>query len=185
MTDFIFFIAGLAIGGFISWGITHSYYKKASGEQERLLAQFSEDLSDKNTLKYFRYLIETSNWEKESIDNKELWISQSNNIYQIERGDRGADFSESWTEVHPNPNCARYPVYLKIGDTTIKELTFIAVDEGRIFVPMPELEVINGDRRFFWKLDSLEVMVCGVVGKYYVYKNLVGVAIRSGVELVI
>ena len=86
--------------------------------------------------------------------------------------------------MHPNPSSARYPVYLKIGDTAIKELTFIAVDEGRIFVPMPEQEVNNGDRRFFWILESLEVMVCRVIGKYHIYRNLSGVAKRSGVELV-
>lgn len=195
MIAFLLFIAGLVIGGLISWGITHSYHKKASAEQERLLkkasaeqerllAQFSEDLNDKNTLEYFQHLLETSEWEKQYIDGKELWISQSNNIYQIERGERGNDFSEPWTDVHPNPNCARYPVYLKIGDTIIKELEFIAVDEGRIFVPIPEQELIDDERRYTWYQESLDVIVCRIIGKYHVYKNLSGVARRSGVELV-
>lgn len=89
MVEVILFLAGLVIGGLISWGITDRYYKKASAEQEKLLAQLSEDLSDKNTLRYFQHLLEKSDWEKEYIDGKELWISQSNNIYQIERGERG------------------------------------------------------------------------------------------------
>lgn len=73
---------------------------------------------------------------------------------------------------------------LAIGDTSIKELTFIAVDEGRIFVPMPEQEVEDEERRYTWNSENLDVLVCQVIGKYHVYKNLSGVATRSGIDIV-
>lgn len=187
MIELVLFFLGLAIGATVSWGIAHRYYVKASADQEKQFAQLLVDLGEKNTIEYFRQLLEESDWEKEYVDSRELWISQSNNIYQIERGERGErgeDFSERWTEVHPNPNSACYPVYLRIGHAIIKELSFIAVDEGRIFVPMPEQEVDNDERRYSWSTESLEVSVCQIVGKYHIYHDLTGVAKRSGVELV-
>jgi hypothetical protein len=183
LEQLILFTLGVVLGGAITWGVAYWYYKKASEDQEKLLAQFAEDLGARNTLRYFRHLLDTSEWQKEHIGNRECWIAQSNNTYQIERGERGDDFEESWTKVHPNPDSARYPVFLKIGDTVIKELTFVAVDEGRIFVPMPEVEANNEQPRYFWVEGSLEMQVCRIIGKYYVYKSVERVAKRSGIEI--
>lgn len=182
MLEFILFLAGVALGGAISWLITHSYYKKASDAQEKLLAKFADDLDEQNTLTYFRHLLTTSDWRKHYINGRERWIAEANNVYQIEIGERTGDFHEPWTDVYPNPDSGRYPVYLKINDTTIMELTFVAPDEGRIFVPIPESDIAESDRSFYWIEDSIEVQVCSIVGKYYVYRNLEGVARRSRVE---
>ncbi len=42
----IAFVLGLIIGGLISWGITHIYYKKSSKEQETIYNKLSEEVRD-------------------------------------------------------------------------------------------------------------------------------------------
>ena len=87
--------------------------------------------------------------------------------------------------MHPDRSSASYPVYLKINNIIIKELAFISVDGGRIFVPLPEVRPISEDDvQYFWNTNSLGVRVCGIIGKYYIYNDLAGVAQRSRIALV-
>lgn len=185
MDSVITFVAGAAIGGLLSWLITHSYYVKGSREQRVQLDELSRKLKPKNTLADFERVLTESAWTNEVIDDTEVWVADSDNTFQIIRGERTRDFRERWTNVHPDPNSAIYPVYLKINNNIIKELPFIAVDGGRIFVPMPELRPISEEEvEYFWNMNSLEVKVCRVIGSYYIYGDIRGVAKRSKVALV-
>jgi hypothetical protein len=185
MASLITFIAGVAIGGLLSWLITHAYYKRSSREQKAELAQLSKKLSPKNTLSDFEQMLEESNWIADSIDETEVWIAELDNTFQISRGERTDDFRERWTDVHPDKYSSSYPVYLKINNTIIKELAFISVDGGRIFVPMPEIRPVSDeDVEYFWNTSSLGVKVCRIIGKYYIYNDLAGVARRSHIALV-
>ena len=59
------------------------------------------------------------------------------------------------------------------------------MDGGRILVPMAEVrQDAAGSSEYFWNLNSLEVLVCKVIGEYYIYKTLEGVAKSSNVVLV-
>ncbi len=59
------------------------------------------------------------------------------------------------------------------------------MDGGRIFVPMPEIRPISEDDvEYFWNMSSLGVKVCRIIGKYYIYDDLAGVARRSHITLV-
>src|SRR2546423_11974705 len=58
----ITFIAGVVIGGLLSWLITYAYYKKASREQKAELNQLSAKLSPKNTLADFEKMLADSTW---------------------------------------------------------------------------------------------------------------------------
>lgn len=138
---------------------------------------------EKNTIKHFEALLESSIWKKEYIANEEIWIAEKNNTFQIQCGEPGRDFHEPWTKMYPDQNTTRYPVYLKINNTIIKELTFISLDGGRIFVPMPEREVENDKRVFYWDMQSLPVKVCKIIGDYYCYGDIYGVAKMSKVEI--
>ena len=89
-------------------------------------------------------LLVSSNWKKEYINQREVWIAEDNNTFQIQSGDEGDEFHESWTEMYPDQNTRKYPVYLKIDNSIVKELDFISLDGGRIFVPMPD-RTIEGD----------------------------------------
>lgn len=181
--EIILLFVGVIIGGLISWYITHGYYKKSSQGQEKLIKKLSQELKEVNTLKYFEVLLEESKWKKESVGHNEVWIAEQNNTFQIQCGRPGSEFHESWTTMYPDQNTRQYDVYLKISGTTIKELKFISLDGGRIFVPMTEREFINGKPVFCWDMGSLSVKVCNIIGDYYIHKNLRGVAQMSKVEI--
>jgi hypothetical protein len=179
------FIAGAAIGGLLSWLVTHRYYVKAGKDQATALTKLKEDLRPRTTLRDFEDMLARSIWTKAVIDHTEVWMADEDNTFQMQRGERSRDFTERWTKAHPDPNSASYPIYLKIAGTVVKELTFISVDGGRIFVPMPEARPLaDGTANYFWNLGSLEVRVCRVVGEYYRYNDLEGVARRSSVSIV-
>lgn len=185
MQEIITFIAGAVIGGLLSWLITHQYYVRASEEQSAALDQLKKDLRPKTTLRDFEDMLASSSWSKTHIDNNEYWIANDDNMFQIEIGERSQDFTERWTKLHPDPNSASYPIYLKIAGVITKELTFISADGGRIFVPMPGVRPLpDGTVDYFWNLSSLEVRVCRIVGEYYIYDNLEGIARRSNVSIV-
>lgn len=185
MNEFFMFAAGAAIGGLLSWLITHRYYLKAGADQRHELERLSAALKPRNTLENFERMLESSTWTKAVINQAEVWLADQDNTYQIESGERSREFTERWTKVHPDPNSSAYPVHLKLNGTTIKELTFISMDGGRIFVPMAEVrQAKEGEVEYFWNLNSLEVKVCRIVGSYYRYENLEGVAERSRVAIV-
>ena len=185
MQEFLVFVAGAAIGGLLSWLITHRYYVKAGKDQRQELTRLAEGLRPKNTLRDFEQILQSSTWSKATIDNTETWLADQDNTFQVVRGERSRDFKERWTAVYPDPNSSAYPVLLKIAGTVVKEITFISMDGGRIFVPMPDIRPTGpGTVEYFWNLQSLEVKVCRVIGDYYIYKDLEGVARTSKVTLV-
>lgn len=177
-------LIGALIGGLISWFITHKYYEKSSKEQRELIENFSKELKESHTLKYFEFLVENSRWKKEIINNDEVWVAEKNNIFQIQSDDSKGDFRETWTQRYPDKNTKGYPVYLKINNSPIKELTFISLDGGRIFVPLPDRKYENDEVKYFWNMNSLEIKVCNIIGNYYIWKNIFGVAKQSKIEII-
>lgn len=185
MDDFLTFVAGVAIGGLLSWLITHRYYVKSGADQKAELSKLQAALKHRNTLRDFENLLRTSTWTKSFVDHTEIWMADTDNTFQIEQGESTREFKERWTTVYPDPNSTAYPVYLKINGITIKELMFISMDGGRIFVPMAEVRLdATGSTEYFWNLNGLEVLVCRIIGNYYIYESLEGVAQTSRVVLV-
>ena len=116
--------------------------------------------------------------------SKEVWIAELDNTVQIEVAQDGSDFKESWTTVYPDCNSKSYSVFLKIGETVIHELTFISMDGGRIFVPITTPRAIpGGGVEYFWDLSDLKTAVCRVIGRYYIYETIEGVAEQSKITL--
>lgn len=181
----VIFVVGLVIGGLVSWFIAHQYHLKAGEDQAKKLLELESRLKPKNTLRDFEFLLESSVWHKEFFDHTEVWIADDDNTFQIELGQKFRQFKEKWTDVYPDPNSSASPVYLKINGNVIKEITFISMDGGRIFVPLPDLKLLDDESvEYFWNLNSLEVKVCRVVGSYYIYNNLEGVAKRSKIKVI-
>lgn len=144
----------------------------------------SSSTADKN-IEAFKILLENTSWRKELIDHKEVWVCDKDNTYQIEIGEPSGEFHEKWTQVYPDrQNVSGYLVYLKINNTIIKELTFVSCDGGRIFVPLPELQSEGGQTVYIWRKDSLPYKVCQVVGHYYIYKTIEGVARMSKISII-
>lgn len=184
MEAFLTFVGGVVLGALSSWLITHRYYIKASTDQRAELARLEAKLKPQHTLDDFERILESSSWERTNIDHKEVWVCAADNTFQIVQGEQTREFKEPWTTVYPDRNSSAYPVYLRIGATTVKELTFISMDGGRIFVPMAEVQPIGGSGvEYFWRTKGLAVKVCRVIGAFYIYKDLEGVARMSKVAL--
>lgn len=137
-----------------------------------------------NNIKKFEQLLEEASWVKESIDNKDFWICDSDTMFQVEICDDYRDFTEKWTQVYPDKfGSGRHSVNLKIYGVTIKQLSFIFCDGGRISVPMPDFKIINEEIQYFWKKNSLEYKLAKIIGTFYIYDNLEGIADMSKIEL--
>ena len=179
------FLGGIILGALASWLITRYYYIKASKEQKGELQKLSDKLRQQNTLQDFEQLLGSSSWQETAINHSRIWVCDSNNTFQIEKGERARDLTERWTTVYPDRNSSAYPIYLKIGGVIVKELLFISMDGGRIFVPMAEVRPTGNDKvEYFWNINSLEVKVCRIVGDYYIYNDLEGIAKMSHVAIV-
>ena len=185
MNEFQTFVLGAAIGGLLLWLITHWYYLKATAGQQLEFTKLQAELRPRTTLIDFEKLLRTSTWTKSCIEHKEIWMADLDNTFQIEQGESTSEFKERWTTSYPDPNSIAYPVYLNINGTTIKELCFISMDGGRIFVPMTETRLdATGSTEYFWNISSLAVSICRIIGSYYIYENLEGIARTSKVILV-
>lgn len=148
------------------------------------VVSYREEQEEKN-IRNFERFVENEEWKKEFIDNKEVWICQKDNTYQIEIGQEGRDFKEEWTQVYPDKqHTTLYPVYLKIGGVQIKQISFIFLDGGRIFVPLPKIITENDSRFFIWNRESLEYKIGKIIGYYYIYDSLEGVAKMSKIKII-
>jgi type II secretory pathway pseudopilin PulG len=186
--EWIQLIIGIAIGAIASWLISYIYYRKSSQEAEKTandlkdtIATLKRELNERNTIHKFENLIEESNWSCSTINGIETWVCDDDQTFQIQLGEPSHGFSESWTKMYPDPLSSEYPVILMIGGSKIKVLTFVSIDGGRIFIPRPD---IQPDGEFFWDKNKLEFKVCSIIGNYYIYNNIEGVAKRSNVKVV-
>jgi len=200
VTIVIFLIGG--IGTFLGWLIkkrlkTTSLKKPSSISAGRDITAGGDIIAgtklqttvyknnQKEGLKRFEKYLGGSKWREELIDGKEIWVCESNNLYQIEIGDKVRDFSEEWTKVYPGEleSWLHYAT-LKVKGVAIKQIPFISCDGGRINVPMPEKKVKDDKRIFYWDKKSLEYKVGKIVGSFYIYENLEGVAEMSKIKIV-
>lgn len=180
------FILGLVFGGIVSWITSDIFFVRASVSQKEEFSRLLSELETKNTLEYFEKLLDESEWVKRFIDDRETWVCAKNNLLQIAEDDSREKFTEEWTDKFPDKRSFISKVYLSINNIRVKELNFITVDGGRIFVPIPELQNVdlkNSSRTFVWKTQSLGVRVSRKIGSYYIHNNLEGVAKMAGIKV--
>ena len=150
-----------------------------------ILTKFLNKKENNNYLLNFnKFLSDGHGWRKEFIDNKEVWFYNENNFYQIEVGESVRDFSESWTKVYPDKegSWVKY-VYLKAGNLSIKQFLFVSCDGGRILVPSPNREIVGGKINYWFDKNSLEYKIGKIIGDFYIYDNIEGVAKMSNIEI--
>ena len=132
----------------------------------------------------FEVLLKHS-WVHEFFGNREVWISEVDNMFQMEVGEMDEDFDESWTQRFPDrEHTFTFPVTLKVQGVEIKQLTFVFCDGGRILVPMPKTKMVGEKRHFQYNSNSLEYKVGQIIGRFYIYKTLYGVAAQAGIEII-
>lgn len=105
-------------------------------------------------------------------------------MYQIEECNDNSEFTESWTQVYPDKfGSGRNSVNLNIFGVPIKQLYFIHCDGGRISVPMPRLRPEKEEVKYYWLRNSIEYKVAKIIGSFYIYDNIEGVAAMSKIEV--
>lgn len=141
--------------------------------------------SSKKSLKRFEYLLKNSKWNKEFINHRETWICEDDNMYQIKIGYKWKDFTEGWTQVYPDKYGSHsFSVYLEINGVKIKDVMFISCDGARIRVPLPKIKMVNDKRIWYFDKKSLEYKLGKVIGEFYIYNNIKGIAKRSKIKII-
>lgn len=140
--------------------------------------------SAEKNLSGFETLLRHS-WVKEIIGAREVWISEVDNMFQIELGQKVDEFHEEWTRKFANSKVSNaYSVLLKIQGVEIKELTFISCDGGRVFVPIPKVHFIRkNERRFEYDRNSLEYRIARIIGQFHIFESLDGLAEYCGIQI--
>lgn len=138
-----------------------------------------------HNLKTFEEYIKEYSWKKEFIDHKEVWICENDSSYQIEIADKSEEFSEEWTRVYPDSRgSSKRDVYLSINGSRIKSYIFVSVDGGRIFIPLPKKEVdVSNNVHYYWERKSLDFLIGEIIGEFYIYESIGGVARMSRVDI--
>jgi hypothetical protein len=147
------------------------------------------------SLANFEHHLDTSEWDRIQIDGKLAWICTEDVLFQIvidysdeEFEDREA-YSEDWVDQFPSIHPARvYPVKLTIAGLPIKKSYFISLDQGRYFVPQPEMN--NGaafiPQRFIWRRNSLSFKVAQIISVDYfdeLYPDFESIAADCGIAV--
>jgi len=162
-----------------------SYKKKLLDFPEKERKIWIKNIEIKNNLKRFENFIVDSKWEKEYIDNKEVWVCNDESTFQIEISSKSEVFSEEWTKVFPDKvNSGKCKVSLVINGNKIKETYFVYADGYRIFVPLPKIKYNENNKRYlYWERDSLEYKMAQIIGEFYDYNSLEGVAGRTNIKI--
>ena len=137
------------------------------------------------TLGGFEKLVESAQWTKELINNQDVWVCSTNALFQIVLEGDSEEFSEPWTQVYPDKlGSGKYTASLKINGTIIKQILIVWCDGGRIRVPLPRVKTSGDDRIFYWSSDSLEFKLGKLIGNFYSYGTIEGVAAMSNIEII-
>jgi hypothetical protein len=142
--------------------------------------------SPERTFRKFGELLDQAEWLHGFIDEKEVWTCEEDVLYQIViTYENGEEFYEEWTRGFPDPTTNRYFVHLDVAGVTIKQISFISLDGGRNFVPMPEIRPLENERRgFYLNKDSFQYKVARLVGRYDHCETLDEFAVMKGIEIV-
>jgi len=137
-----------------------------------------------NNIKTFEKRVEESSWSKEFIENKEVWICDDDNAFQIEVDDKSEEFTGEWTKVFPDSNgSGKHKVFLSINGTRIKSHIFVWADGGRILVPLPRIESKDDEITYYWERNSLDFKIGKIIGNFYIHKNMEDVAKMAKIEI--
>lgn len=173
----------ILLGGLIGLLTTHAYYKFASRDTTRELARLAAQLRGRNTPEDFHLALRRSTWSAHYIGQAHIWTCDDNATFQIEVGDDDRPFDEPWSRGFPDRNTTRYSVYLKIGEATFKQLTFVSLDGGRINVPIPKQVTIDDAVTYVWDPNEVAFAVGRIIGTFYIYEDIERVARRCRIEI--
>jgi len=177
-------LAGVAIGGIVSWWIAKHYYEKANKELETSLSKQTKKLGNKDTIEEFEKLLVQTEWEKNFEGLEPVFVCKSKPTFQFDMPGERDDFYEDWMKAFPDKKGKAFDLNLKIQGTTVKTLRFISGDGGRYTLPLPEVYIIEGKQAFVWRKNSLGYKVASVIGNFYRKSTLEEVGKFAGIEVI-
>jgi hypothetical protein len=181
--DYGSLVGGAVLGGVIAWLTAKHFYFRSLTDLQAGFNQQLRQLERQDTLIHFEGLVANGTWHKENINHQEVWVCQQKASFKIVPVRTNKPFEEPWTEDFPDPYTAWCDVELRINDSIVKVLTFVSVDGGRLLVPITKIIIVNEKPLYFWDKDSLEYKVSVLIGEFYIYKTIEGVAERMRVEI--
>ena len=133
----------------------------------------------------FERLLESSKWTHITTGGANQWVYEDDPSFVIEINYEGREFVEPWTQIFPDQNTYARDVTLTInGQAIARPLTFISLDGGRYFVPMPKTDTAYEEQYFYWKRDSLEYKLFQRIGDVrYLFGTLDEFAEYCGVHI--
>ncbi|KPZ70357.1 hypothetical protein AN944_02429 [Shewanella sp. P1-14-1] len=175
---------GWILGIISSWVIAKIFAKQSSSELESKLTKQTTKLNSATSFINFERMIRSGKWQREDIENDEVWVCESNNLFQFKRSEDREPFREKWTSVFPDQNGSRFHINLMINGIVVRSLPFVSGDGGRYTLPLPDLELMNEEQVFIWYRDDIDVLIAEIIGNYYRYNSIEQVAKFTKVELV-
>ena len=141
-----------------------------------------------------QFLKNTTDWERRTIDDSEVYFYTRDNNYKIIQGEASVrDWEpriEPWMNNFPDAYVSEWRVYLKHGENVIAEYTFMSCDGARYFIPLPKKRCAEpGDNyrcnrfEYIWNRGSVEYKIAEVIGRFYRYENLEEVARFCGITI--
>jgi hypothetical protein len=176
---------GWILGVVSSWAIAKIFAKKSSLELDDKLTHQTQKLSSATNFVSFERMIRASKWNCESIDHEEVWVCESNSLFQFVRSKHREEFHEKWTSVFPDQNGSRFHINLMISGIVVRSLPFVSGDGSRYTLPLPDLALVGDEQVFTWYKDELDVLISEIIGNYYRYNSIAEVAKFTKVELVL
>lgn len=76
--------------------------------------------------------------------------------------------------MRPDPACHASQIALKVNGNILHTETFLSMDGGRIFVPIPRVEFADTgkeDENVYY-YDDIQVLLAGLLGQYHIYETL-------------
>ncbi len=128
-------IALFLLGALFGWFVSRHYYQRSKSDADS--SESRRDARDtwRRSVNYFEYMLTSATWEKRYIDNLVTWICPSDSSLKIVIPDSTSEFTEDWTERHPDPRGRRADIQLRVNDSTIQELAIHSL--GRRSHPRP------------------------------------------------
>lgn len=137
-----------------------------------------------------------SNWAEEAImtqdGSKTMWTCLDDMSFQIEHTylPAATNFSELWVKRFPDKTAYSSYVNLNISGVTVKQETFVTLDGGRYFVPIPEIDSSSRsnectDPTYYYDRNSLKFLLGCVIAHFYPpVTNLEQFASRQDIDVV-
>jgi len=130
-------------------------------------------------------MLERSKWTAERIDDLNVWICDQRATFKIVALGNFRDFHEEWTDRVPDTeHTSMSTIELRINNSAVRTLSFVSLDGGRYFVPLPRKLSLDRQAIYCWEKSSLDYKVCQIIGRYYRGNSLEDTARFLGVEIV-